>query len=147
MFKKVLLPTDGSALSKRAVKKGIAFAKKIGAAVVGFYSPEDYQVVLYSEYVPPNLLTRKEFEAHAKKVSEKHLGYVQACARAAGVDYEGFYSSSVTPWSAIVDAAKRRKCDLIIMGSHGRSGIASVLLGSQTTKVLTHSKVPVLVLR
>lgn len=147
MFKKILLPTDGSALSKRAVKKGVAFAKKMGAGVVGFFSPEDYQVVLYSEYVPPNLLSKKEFEAHARTVAEKHLAYVERTARAAGVAYEGFYTASVAPWNAIVDAANKRKCDLIVMGSHGRSGLKGLLLGSQTSKVLTHTKIPVLVLR
>lgn len=146
MFKRILIPTDGSTLSKRAVKKGIQFAKSMNAAVVGFYSPEDYQTVLYSEYVPPNLLSRKEFEAHAKEVAQKHLAFVERAARAAGVSFEGFYAASVTPWSAIVEAAKRRKCDLILMGSHGRGGVAGFLLGSQTTKVLTHTKIPVLVL-
>lgn len=146
MFKRILIPTDGSTLSKRTVKKGIQFAKAMNAAVVGFYSPEDYQTMLYSEYVPPNLLSRKEFEAHAKTVAQKHLDFVERTARAAGVSFEGYYAASVTPWSAIVDAAKRRKCDLILMGSHGRGGVAGFLLGSQTTKVLTHTKIPVLVL-
>lgn len=146
MFKRILIPTDGSALSRRAVKKGIQFAKSIGASVVGFYSPEDYQTVMYSEYVPPNLLSRKEFEAHAKVVAQKHLTFVERAAKAAGVPYEGFYAASVTPWSAIVEAAKRRKCDVILMGSHGRSGISGFLLGSQTSKVLTHTKIPVLVM-
>jgi len=146
MFKRILIPTDGSALSKRAVKKGIQFARSMGASVVGFYSPEDYQTLMYSEYVPPNLLSRKEFEAHAKSVAQKHLAFVERLARAAGVPFEGFYAASVTPWNAIVEAAKRRKCDLILMGSHGRGGVKGFLLGSQTTKVLTHTKIPVLVL-
>lgn len=146
MFKRILLPTDGSALSKRTIKKGLQFAKSHGASVVGFFSPEDYQTVLYSEYVPPNLLSRKEFEAYAKTVAQKHLGFIERSARAAGVPYEGCYAASVTPWSAIIDTAKRRKCDLILMGSHGRSGLSGLLLGSQTTKVLTHTKIPVLVL-
>ena len=146
MFKRILLPTDGSALSRRTVKKGLAFAKSINATVVGFFAPEDYQAVMYSEYVPPNLLSRKEFEAHAKTVAQKHLGFVERAARAAGVPYEGYYAAAITPWSAIVEAAKRKKCDVILMGSHGRSGLTGLLLGSQTTKVLTHTKIPVLVM-
>ena len=147
MFKRILLPTDGSALSRKAVKKGIEFATSVNAGVVGFFSPEDYQAVLYSEYVPPNLLSKKEFEAHAKSMAQKHLGAIEKLADAAGVPFEGYYAASVTPWTAIVDAAKRKKCDLIFMGSHGRSGLSGFLLGSQTTKVLTHTKIPVLVCR
>jgi len=72
---------------------------------------------------------------------------VKATAQAAGVAYEEIYAVSITPWQAIIDAAKKKKCDLIIMGSHGRSGLSGVILGSQTNKVLTHSKIPVLVTR
>ncbi len=147
MFKKILLPTDGSDLSKKAVKRGIEFAKSIGAGVVGFFSPEDYRALMYSEYIPPSLLTQDEFEANAKRAAEKNLAYIEKQAAAAGVAYEGYYLSSVAPWEAIVDAAKKKKCDLIFMASHGRTGLAGLVLGSQTTKVLTHSKVPVMVSR
>ncbi len=147
MYKRILLPHDGSDISKKAVKKGVQFAKACGATVIGFYSPEDYQVVLYSEYVPPNLLTKKEFEAQAKRTAEKHLAYVEKLAGDAGVPCETLYAASVSPWEAIVDAAKKKKCDLIFMASHGRRGLASFMLGSQTQKVLTHTKVPVLVCR
>jgi nucleotide-binding universal stress UspA family protein len=147
MFKKILLPTDGSELSKKAVKKGIEFAKSINAKVVGFFSPEDYRALMYSEYIPPSLMSQEEFEANAKKAAEKHLAFVEKAASAAGVPYEGFYLSSVAPWEAIIDAAKKKKCDAIFMASHGRTGLAGLVLGSQTNKVLTHSKVPVLVYR
>ena len=147
MFKRILLPTDGSDLSKKAVKKGIEFAKSIDAKVVGFFSPEDYRALMYSEYIPPSLMSQEEFEANAKKAAEKQLAFIEKTASAAGVPYEGFYLSSVAPWEAIVDAAKKKKCDAIFMASHGRTGLAGLVLGSQTTKVLTHSKVPVLVYR
>ncbi len=147
MFKKILLPTDGSDLSKKAVKRGIEFAKSIGASVVGFFSPEDYRALMYSEYISPSLLTQDEFEANAKRAAEKNLAFIEKQAAAAGVAYEGYYLSSVAPWEAIVDAAKKKKCDLIFMASHGRTGLAGLVLGSQTTKVLTHSKVPVMVYR
>ena len=147
MYKRILLPYDGSDLSKKATKKGIAFAKSCGASVVGFYSPEDYQIMLYSEYVPPNLLTKKEFEAQAKRTAEKYLAYIKKLADDAGVSCETLYATSVNPWEAIIDAAKKKKCDLIFMASHGRRGIAGFLLGSHTQKVLTHSKIPVLVCR
>ena len=147
MFKKILLPTDGSPVSRKAVKQGVAFAKSVGAKVVGFFSPEDYRVLMYSEYMPPSLMSEEEFEAQAKKAAQKHLGAIEKAAKEAGVPYEGFYLSSVAPWEAIIAAAKKKRCDLIVMGSHGRSGLAGLVLGSQTTKVLTHSKVPVLVTR
>jgi nucleotide-binding universal stress UspA family protein len=147
MFKKILLPTDGSELSKKSVKKGVEFAKSINARVVGFFSPEDYRALMYSEYIPPSLMSQEEFEANAKKAAEKHLAFVEKTANAAGVPYEGYYLSSIAPWEAIVDAAKKKRCDLIFMASHGRTGLGALVLGSQTTKVLTHSKIPVLVYR
>ena len=147
MFKRILLPTDGSDLSKKAVKKGLEFAKSINATVVGFFSPEDYRALMYSEYVPPSLISQDEFEANAKKAAQKQLAFIEKAAAAAGVAYEGFYASSITPWEAIVDAARKKKCDAIFMASHGRTGLAGIVLGSQTHKVLTHSKIPVLVYR
>jgi nucleotide-binding universal stress UspA family protein len=147
MFKRILLPTDGSDISRKAVKKGVELAKRLNASVVGFFSPEDYRALMYSEYVPPSLVSQEQFEANARKAAEKHLAFVEKTAAAAGVPYEGMYLASVAPWEAIIDAARKKKCDLIALGSHGRSGLAGVLLGSQTVKVLTHSKIPVLVFR
>ena len=147
MFKKILLPTDGSDLSKKAVKKGIEFAKSIGAGVVGFFSPEDYRALMYSEYIPPSMLSQEEFEANARKAADKILGAVEKLAAASGVPYEAYFLSSLAPWEAIVEAAKKKRCDLIFMASHGRTGLAGIVLGSQTNKVLTHSKIPVIVYR
>jgi nucleotide-binding universal stress UspA family protein len=147
MFKKILVPTDGSELSKKAAKKGIEFAKSIGAGVVGFFSPEDYRALMYSEYIPPSLLSQEEFEANARKAAERNLAYIEKQAAGMGVPYEGYFLSAIAPWEAIVEAAKKKKCDLIFMASHGRTGLAGLVLGSQTTKVLTHSKVPVVVYR
>ena len=147
MFKKILLPTDGSDLSKKAIQKGIEFAKSINASVVGFFSPEDYRALMYSEYIPPSLLSQEEFEANARKAAERNLALVEKQAAAAGVPYEGYFLSSIAPWEAIVEAARKKKCDLIFMASHGRTGLAGLVLGSQTTKVLTHSKIPVIVYR
>jgi len=147
MFKRILLPTDGSDLSKKAIKKGLDFAKSIGAEVVGFFSPEDYRALMYSEYIPPSMLSQEEFEANARKAAQKLLASVEKAAEAAGVPYESYFLSSLAPWEAIVDAAKKKRCDLIFMASHGRTGLAGIVLGSQTNKVLTHSKIPVLVYR
>jgi nucleotide-binding universal stress UspA family protein len=148
MYKTILLPTDGSPISRKAVKQGIAFAKAIGAKVVGFYSPQDYRTAMYGEYVPPAFyVSQAEFEAAAKEAAQKQLAWIERAAADVGVRYEGVYKVSYAPWEAIIETAKKKKCDLIFMGSHGRRGLAGVVLGSQTTKVLTHSKIPVLVAR
>ena len=147
MFKRILLPTDGSELSRKAIKKGISFAKSIDAGVVGFFSPADYSGVLYSEYIPPNLMSRDQFFANAEKAAKKHLAFVEKTAAASGVPYEGYHAPSDAPWEAIIEAAKKKRCDLIFMASHGRKGLSALVLGSQASKVLTHSTVPVLVYR
>jgi nucleotide-binding universal stress UspA family protein len=145
MYKHILLPTDGSALSKKAVKAGIQFAKSQGAKVTGFFSPEQYEVLAYGEYFPPDLVSREEWEQRAKKSAEKALAEIAKQAKSAGVPYQGYFQASLAPWQAIVEAAKKKKCDLIFMASHGRTGISGLLLGSQAAKVLAHAKVPVLV--
>jgi nucleotide-binding universal stress UspA family protein len=147
VYKKILLPTDGSDLSRKAVRKGVLLAKSLKAGVVGFFSPADYSALLYSEYIPPNLMSRDEFDASANKAADKQLAFVEKAAIAAGVPYESYHASSDAPWRAIIDAAKKKHCDLIFMASHGRTGLNAVLLGSQTSKVLAHSKIPVLVYR
>lgn len=145
MYKHILLPTDGSPVSRKAIKAAIAFAKSIGAKVTGFYSPEQYEVLAYGEYFPPNLVSRKEWEQRGKQTAEKFLAEIEKQAKAAKVPYQGYYLASISPWEAIVEAAKKKRCDLIFMASHGRSGLTGLLLGSQAAKVLAHSKVPVLI--
>jgi nucleotide-binding universal stress UspA family protein len=147
MFKNILLPTDGSALSKKAIKAGVAFAKSEGARIVGFYSPEQFEILSYGEYFPPDLMSRAEWDKRAKKTAEKFLGVIEKEAKAAGVPYSGFHLASLAPWEAIAAAAKKKKCDLIFMASHARTGLAGLLLGSQAAKVASHSKIPVLIYR
>jgi nucleotide-binding universal stress UspA family protein len=115
--------------------------------VVGFFSPTDYSSLLYSEYIPLGLMSRDEFDANATKAAKKQLAFVEKTANAAGVPYKGYFVASAAPWEAIVEAATKNKCDLIFMASHGRTGLSALMLGSQTAKVLAHSKVPVLVYR
>jgi nucleotide-binding universal stress UspA family protein len=147
MFKRILLPTDGSELSRKAVKKGVAFAKSCGADVVGFFSPADYSALLYSEYIPPSLMSQNQFEANAQKAGAKLLAFVERTAKTAEVPYQGYCAASAAPWQAIIEAAKRKKCDLIFMASHGRTGLGALMLGSQTAKVVANAAVPVLVYR
>lgn len=145
MYKHILIATDGSTLSNRTVKAGVALAKALGARVTGFYSPEQYEVLAYGEYFPPNLISKTEWNKRSKQTAEKYLAVIEKAAKSAKVPYQAYYKESVAPWQAIVNAARLKKCDLIFMGSHGRSGIAGVLLGSQASKVLSHSKTPVLI--
>jgi nucleotide-binding universal stress UspA family protein len=147
MFARILLPTDGSELSRKAVKKGVAFAKSIEAEVVGFFAPTDYSTLLFSEYIPPGLMSQNEFETNARAAAKSHLAFVEKAAKSAGVPYQGYWVASSAPWEAIIETAKKKRCDLIFMASHGRTGVAALVLGSQTAKVLASSKIPVLVYR
>jgi len=147
MFKNILIPTDGSKLSERAIASGAAFAKGIKARITGCYVVEPFRPYYFGDYIPPDMPTPKEFERHAREAGEKYLERIAAAARAAGLTYSGSVVMADTPYAGIINAAKKGKCDLIFMASHGRSGLSGVLLGSETHKVLTHSKIPVLVYR
>lgn len=147
MFKNVLIPTDGSKLSQKAIKSGVAFAKSVNARVTGCYVVEPFQPYYFGEYIPPDMPTAKEFESRAREAGEKFLQLIETAARAAGLAYSGSVIRSNDPYLGIINAAKKGGCDLIFMASHGRSGLSGLLLGSETHKVLTHSKIPVLVYR
>ncbi len=147
MYKHILIPVDGTPLSKKAIREGIRLAKSCGAKVTGFFSPPEYEVLIYGEYFPPDLMPREEYEERADANAEKILAAVRKEADAAGVPCATYHTASRMPWEAIIEAARKKRCDLIVMASHGRKGLTGVLLGSETTKVLTHSKIPVLVCR
>ena len=97
MYKRILIPTDGSSVSRKAVKQGVAFAKSVGAKVVGFFSPEDYRAIMYTEYMPAAMVSQEEFEAQAKKAAEKQLAFAQKTAAAASVPFESYWTISVAP--------------------------------------------------
>jgi nucleotide-binding universal stress UspA family protein len=147
MFKNILIPTDGSKLSAKAIKSGVAFARSIKARVTGCYVVERFQPYYFGDYIPPDMPTPKEFERHARDAGEKCLQQIETAARTAGLKYSGSVVMADAPYAGIVSAARKGKCDLIFMASHGRSGLSGILLGSETHKVLTHSKIPVLVYR
>jgi nucleotide-binding universal stress UspA family protein len=147
MFKNVLLPTDGSKLSQKAIKSGVAFAKSINARVTGCFVVEPFQPYYFGEYIPPDMPTPKEFERRAREAGEKYLQQIETAARAAGLAYSGSVMKSDAPYLGIINAANKGGCDLIFMASHGRRGLSGLLLGSEAHKVLTHSKIPVLVYR
>lgn len=158
MYKKILLPTDGSTLSNKAVERGIVFAKTIGARVVGLYvSPRLSFHDILEIHEEEELWSLKEAEkakAALKRSEElgrsmavKYLSSIEKRAKEAGLGCETVYLSGQSPAEGIVKVAGERRCDLILMASHGRTGVSGALLGSVTRKVLGHSRIPVLVYR
>ena len=145
MFKNILVPTDGSDLAAKAVEQAVLFAKEIGAKITAVTVTEPFHLLS----VAPSQLeyTPIEYKKHAEAYAEKVLGMVSAAAKSAGVVCETLHVEHEHIYQAIIDAASARKCDLIVMASHGRRGLSAVVLGSETVKVLTHSKIPVLVYR
>ncbi len=144
MFKKILLPTDGSELSARAISGAIDMAKKLGARIVGMTVVEPYSYSSLSEYRPESY---EDYEARMNKAAQERLAGLEAAAKAGGVEVESKIARSFSPYEAIIEMAKSNDCDAIFMASHGRRGLSAVLLGSETQKVLTHSTIPVLVYR
>ena len=147
MYTRILVATDGSTLSKKAVKSAIALAASLGAELVALNVVPRYPMSYFdgSIAVVPQDIARTE-----KRWSDKAQALVDdvvAAAGAAGVKAKGALAHSDLVAEAVVSAAKKYKCDLVVMASHGRKGIKRVLLGSETQHVLTHSVVPVLVLR
>ncbi len=144
MFKKILLPTDGSELSAKAVAGAIDFAAKLGASIVGLTVIEPYSYSALSEYRPESF---DDYSARMEKFAQDRLAKVEAAARAGGVPIETTMVKSFSPYEAIIATAKDKGCDVIFMASHGRRGLNAVLLGSETQKVLTHTAIPVMVYR
>lgn len=147
MYKEVLIPTDGSSLSGHAVAHGVALAKATGARVTGLFVAPAPTPVVFEGMMPVAYMQPDEHARLTAQAAERFLGAIEKAAQKAGVPFEGVTVAGEFPAEAILDIASRRKCDLIVMASHGRRGLAGVLLGSETQKVLTHAKVPVLVCR
>lgn len=145
MFKHLLLPTDGSAASEDAIRKCMLFAREIGAKVTGVHVMPEFHIFTYQAEMLED--TRDEFRKDCEVQAHKYLAVIETAAREAGVPCNVTFSTSDHPYEAIIDAATEHGCDLITMASHGRRGIKGMLMGSETQKVLTHSKIPVLVYR
>jgi len=145
MYKNILITTDGSDLSNKAVAHGVALAKSVGAKVTALTVTVPIPVML----VDPNAIAAlpDDFEESLRAAGADDLAKVAAAAKAAGVPCETVQAEGSEPFREIIDTAKKKGCDLIVMASHGRRGVSAVVLGSETVKVLTHSKVPVLVCR
>ena len=145
MFKHLLLPTDGSPLSENAVLKGIQLARDLGARVTGVHVSPRFHVLTYR----PDMLeeTRDEYERDCLAHAERYLTFVSKAAAESGVPCQTLRERSDDVSQSLIDVARTCTCDLIVMASHGRRGVAGLLLGSETHHVLTHSGIPVLVWR
>jgi nucleotide-binding universal stress UspA family protein len=145
MYSHVLIPTDGSPLSTAAVEKGLCFARDVGAKATVITVIEPFHV--FSGEADQLENTRADYDRRVKRHAAHTLAEAQARAKALRVPCEYLELESDRPYKSIIDAATQRGCDLIAMASHGRRGVAALLLGSETLKVLTHSTVPVLIYR
>jgi nucleotide-binding universal stress UspA family protein len=149
MYKKILIPTDGSALSLAAARKGIEFAQTIGASVVAFYAAPHYLIPVYdggfsAVYVYPTLA---EYKKSMHLASEQYFGPLREAAEIAGVEFTSLMQFNDASAQAITKAAQSKQCDLIFMGSHGRTGLSRMFIGSVANKVMAGSTIPVLIHR
>lgn len=147
MFKHILIPTDGSALSRKAIMMGVRLAKTTGAKVTGVFAAVAPTPVVYRDSLPINFVAPEDHARMIRASADKYLSVIEQAAKKAGVRCDRVQATSDFPADVILDTAKKKKCDLIVMASHGRRGIRAMLLGSETQKVLTQSKIPVLVCR
>jgi nucleotide-binding universal stress UspA family protein len=144
MFKHILVPTDGSALSQKAIDGAIDLAQSVGARITAYACLPQYPYSPFSEAMiepPADFLDRSEREAH------QYLRNIEEAARCVGVACESKTSVHPSPYLGIIEAAQAGGCDVIFMASHGRRGLGSLLIGSETQRVLTHTKIPVIVYR
>ncbi len=150
MYKHILIPTDGSKLSAKAVKTGLILAKHLNARVTALHVIPPYTLPYYEGmiiYVPPSAMDARAYKRATEKTARDLLTHVTEKARAVGVNCGSAFVTDPQPWNAVLKYARAKKCDVVVMASHGRHGWSGLLLGSETTKVLTHSKIPVLVCR
>ena len=144
MFKRILIPTDGSDITAKAVDAAVRLAKSVGAQVytISVKEPFPYSAISEMQPTPP-----QEFYDAQERIANKRVESVRDACTTAGVACEAHTVEALHPWEAIIEHAQRTDCDLLVMASHGRRGVTALLLGSETQKVLTHSTIPVLVVR
>lgn len=144
MYQRILFPTDGSEITAKALTQALGMAKLTGAElfVLAVKEPFPYSAISEMQPVPP-----QEFFDAQERLATARVKSVSDAAAAAGVKTSGHTVEALHPWEAILEHAKNQGCDLVVMASHGRRGVSALLLGSETQKVLTHSTLPVLVVR
>lgn len=146
MFKRILIPTDGSSAANKSAKAGIALARRLGAKVVACYAVEELRPV----FGPRLMIDRKmidEVNRRTREAGQKHVDAIGRMAKTAGVPFAALVTKVYPPHEGIIDATKRLKCDAIFISTHGRSGLSRLMMGSVTQKVLTQAKIPVVVYR
>ncbi len=147
MFKHILIPTDGSRVAAKVVKAGIGIAQQLGARVTGYCAIEQIRPRMVGDGYMIDRKLARALERRAAAAAQKYVEAIGKVAKAAGVEFESYVSKARTPYEGIIDAARKKKCDAIFMASHGRRGLAGLLMGSVTHKVLTQTRLPVLVYR
>ena len=147
MYKHLLVPTDGTKLSGKAVDHAIALARAIGARVTAFHATAKPSLPAYFEGAIYDPGSDRQYAAWAKREADRILGGVVKKAAASGVQCDTIHAVAEAPWEEILASAKKKKCDAIVMASHGRRGLSALVLGSEAQKVLTHGKFPVLIVR
>jgi nucleotide-binding universal stress UspA family protein len=147
MYQKILITTDGSAVSQHTACAGVKFAQQMGAEVLALFVAPEYQYPVYVEIIPPSYPSEEEYLAQMKRLGEEYMGSIMRAAEKCGLKHSCMTTFSDSTALKIVDIAEQEGCDLIFMGSHGRSGWGQLLLGSVTNKVLSHTTRPVLVHR
>ena len=147
MFTNILIPTDGSEFSQKAVARGIGLAKALGAKVTGYFAAPPATPIVFRNYLPSGYAQPEEHQRMIDEAVAKHLGAVEQAAKAAGVPCECVHSTSDFPDEEILKVATRHNCDLIVMGSHGQSGLRGVLIGSVAQKVINKATIPVMIVR
>jgi nucleotide-binding universal stress UspA family protein len=143
-FKRILVPTDGSDITSKAVDTALSLAQASGGQLfaISVKEPFPYSAISEMQPVPP-----QEFYDAQERIAAARVKSVVDAAQAAGAACHGHTVEALHPWEAILDHAKAQQCDLIVMASHGRRGVAALLLGSETQRVLIHSTLPVLIVK
>ena len=147
MYRHILIPTDGSEVAEKAVSAGIDYARESGARVTLFTAVPEYRPPSEGEVMARKVVSIADHARNSEHLARRILAQAADKARAAKLSFDTDYAESNQPWQAIIDAAKRHRCDAIFMGSHGRRGLAAAWYGSETREVLSHSSIPTLVLR
>ena len=146
MFKHILMPTDGSGHSERAIERGVELAKLCGAKVTGIHVMPDYPMMMAYEG-SFDTITQVKADEEARTLAAGFMAFIQKTAAAAGVPCETVVATNAHPYDAIVNTANERGCDLIVMTSRYRKGLVSLIMGNESTRVLHRASIPVLTFR
>ena len=145
MYRHILIPTDGTRFSQKAVRQGLKLARKLGARVTGLIATPSFRFFTLDPLMSRD--SPEQYRRDSRKYAERALSFVKAAAKSEGVRCRTEHAVRDSVHQAIIEAVRRNRCDLIVMASHGRRGVSRFLLGSETSKVLSHSRIPVLVCR